>query len=232
MSASPDLLLLHGALGAGAQLAPLAQLLGSRYRVHVLDFEGHGDLPPRDRPFRISHFGENVIEYLDEHAVERAHVFGYSMGGYVALHLAAACPERVGDVATLGTKFDWTPDVAAREAGRLDPTAIRAKVPRFAEALADRHANAGGWEGVLARTADLLRELGYRPAVGARELSQVGQRVRIMVGDRDVTTSVEESAAAYRSLPAGELAVLPCTPHPLEQVDCAMLARTLVDYFD
>jgi pimeloyl-ACP methyl ester carboxylesterase len=231
MSASSDLLLLHGALGASAQLAPLAEVLGSRYRVHLLDFEGHGDRPPRDRPFRVSHFGENVIEYLDERGVERAHVFGYSMGGYVALHLAAARPGRLGDVATLGTKFAWTPDVAAREAGRLDPAAIRAKVPRFADALAARHANAGGWEGVLARTAELLRELGDRPAVDAGGLSRVGQRVRIMVGDRDATTSVEESAAAYRNLPAGELAVLPRTPHPLEQVDCGMLARTLADYF-
>jgi pimeloyl-ACP methyl ester carboxylesterase len=153
------------------------------------------------------------------------------MGGYVALLLATTAPERVAAVATLGTKFHWDPGVAAREAGRLDPTAIRAKVPRFAEALAARHEGAGGWEGVLARTAELLRDLGDRPALGPAELSRVAQPARVMVGDRDATVSVEETAGAFRTLPAGELAVLPRTPHPLEQVDVGRLAAAVADFF-
>ena len=227
-----DLLLLHGALGASAQFAALAPLLAERHRVHVLDFEGHGATPPRDRPARIERLAEQLRAHLDAAGVERAHLFGYSMGGYVALHLAATQPARVARVVTLGTKFVWDAATAAREASRLDPAAIRAKVPRFADALAERHAGAGGGEGVLARTADLLRALGDAPPLGAEVLSTIVQPVRVMVGDRDATVSVEETAAAYRALPAGELAVLPRTPHPLEQVDAERLARTLGEFFD
>jgi pimeloyl-ACP methyl ester carboxylesterase len=227
-----DLLLLHGALGASAQFAALAPLLADRFRVHAPDFEGHGAAPSRGRPFAMTHFAENVLAHLDAHGIERANVFGYSMGGYAALHLAATHPERVAAIATLGTKFVWDPATAAREAGRLDPAVIRTKVPRFAEALAERHAGAGGWERVLSDTAALLRDLGERPPLTPEVLATIPHRVRAMVGDRDATVSVEETAAAYRSLPAGELAVLPRTPHPLEQVDAARLASALIEFFD
>jgi pimeloyl-ACP methyl ester carboxylesterase len=226
-----DLLLLHGALGASAQFTPLIDRLGATFRVHTLDFEGHGSTPPRDRPFRIRHFAEDVLEYLDAHAIKRAGIFGYSMGGYVALVLAAGHPERATRVVTLGTKFRWDPDTAARDAARLDPAVIRARVPRFADALAARHERAGGWERVVAATAECLRDLGENPVLTDEVLAGIAIPVRVMVGDRDNTVSVEESAGAARVLPQGELAVLPRTPHPIEQVDPARLAGLLDDFF-
>lgn len=228
MTSTHDFVLLHGALGAGAQLDALAGALPPAYRVHQLDFEGHGGAPPRDRPFRIESFAENVLEMLDARGIARARFFGYSMGGYVALHLASRFPERVDAVATLGTKFRWDPAAAAREAGRLDPAVIRAKVPRFAEALEARHERAGGWEQVLARTAEFLRALGERPELTDAVLSTIAQPVRILVGERDATVSVEESAAVAQLLQNGSHAVLPDAPHPIEQVDVAALAQSIL----
>ena len=40
-----DIVLLHGALGAAEQLAPLAERLSGRGRVHVVELEGHGRTP-------------------------------------------------------------------------------------------------------------------------------------------------------------------------------------------
>lgn len=227
---APDLVLLHGALGARSQLAPLAEALRPAFRVHLLDFEGHGDAPPPDHPFGVDAFGANVLALLDAAGVGRARFFGYSMGGYVALHLAATHPHRVERIATLGTKFRWDADTAAREAARLDPVTIRAKVPRFADALVARHAGAGGWERVLAATADFLHDLGARPALTDAVLRCIPHPVRVIVGDRDATVSVEESAAAAESLPAAELTVLPDTPHPIEQVPPERLAPILLDF--
>jgi pimeloyl-ACP methyl ester carboxylesterase len=226
-----DLLLLHGALGASVQFGPLIASLEPSFRVHTLDFEGHGSAPSRGHPFRIQHFADDVVALLDRENIERADIVGYSMGGYVALHLATGQPGRVGRIATLGTKFWWDPATAAREAARLDPDTIRAKIPRFAEALAARHADAGGWETVLANTADCLRELGARPLLTESTLERIPHSVRIIVGDRDTTVSVEETAAVARALRAGELAVLPRTPHPIEQVDLARLTPVLMEFF-
>jgi pimeloyl-ACP methyl ester carboxylesterase len=225
------LVLLHGALGAGSQLDTLAQALQSRFTVHRLDFEGHGATSARGRPFRMEHFAENVIDLLDANGIAQAAMFGYSMGGYVAVHLAGAHPGRVAKVATLGTKYRWNQGIAAREAARLDPAVIRKKVPRFAEILAARHEKAGGWEAVLARTADLLQHLGDHPRLSDASLASITIPVRVIVGDRDATVSVDEGMAVVRALGAGSLTVLADTPHPIEQVDLADLVPVLLEFF-
>ena len=225
-----NLVLLHGALGGSEQFRPLAQALEPDLAVHLLDFEGHAQAASRDRPFRVEHFVENVRELIESKRIAKAHIFGYSMGGYVALCLALAHPERVGSIVTLGTKYRWDPATAAREAARLDPAVIRAKVPRFADALQARHARAGGWELVLDRTADFLRNLGDQPVLTEESLSQIPHSVRVLVGDRDNTVSVDEGASVAKLLPGGSTTVLADTPHPIEQVSIELLATELRNF--
>jgi pimeloyl-ACP methyl ester carboxylesterase len=225
-----SLLLVHGALGAASQVAPLADVLRDSYDVHCVELRGHGDSPVVAGEFRTEFFAQDVRELMAARSIERAAIFGYSMGGYVALYLAARSPELVTAVATLGTKLAWTPEVATRETSRLDAATIRAKVPKFAELLERRHAGAGGWEGVLANTATLMRSLGDSPVVDAALLATVQQRARLMVGDRDNVVSVDETLGAARSLASGDAAVLPSTPHPFEQVRVDLLAAMLRDF--
>jgi len=222
-----DIVLLHGALGASRQLDPLADALRPRFRVHQLDFEGHADSPDRGRPYGVESFGENVLELLDTRGIVRADIFGYSMGGYVAVHLAARHPDRVARVTSLGTKFRWDPATAARESARLDPAVIRAKVPRFAETLEARHARTGGWESVLSRTAAFLAALGDDPPLTDAMLAQIEHPVRIMVGERDTTVSIEEATEVAGRLRYGAVTVLADTPHPIEQVKVEALVAAL-----
>jgi pimeloyl-ACP methyl ester carboxylesterase len=187
------ILLLHGALGAAAQLAPLGAALralaGGALAVHAIDFEGHGAAAPSGRPYRTAGFVDNVRDALDRLGIDRAPIFGYSMGGYVALALAAAEP-----------------------------------------ALAARHAAAGGWEGVLERTREMMHALGARPDLDDETLRGLAVPARVAVGDRDATVGVEESAAVVRLLAEGELEVLPRTPHPLEKVPMERLARSILEF--
>ncbi len=227
----PPLVLLHGALGAAAQFAPFVPLLTAHFRVYTLDFAGHGPRPASPDGWRLTHFADNLAELLMTENLGPARVFGYSMGGYAALVLAIRQPALIHSVLTLGTKFVWDEPTAAREAARLEPAAMLAKVPAFTETLADRHAAGAGWEVVLRGTAEVLRDLGHTPLLTADVLAGIRQPVRVLVGDRDATVSVEETAAAYRALPAGELGVLPGSPHPLERVPPAALVAQLLDFF-
>src|SRR5262245_22601363 len=102
-----QLLLLHGALGTSSQFDELKKLLQQDFEIVALDFEGHGNSPMKDRPFRIQHFAENVLEFLDERRIDSIHIFGYSMGGHVALTLASTHPRKVKSVFTIATKFQW-----------------------------------------------------------------------------------------------------------------------------
>lgn len=225
----PTLLLLHGALGASDLFAPLLPLLDDRYRVHTLDFEGHGRNAPPTRPVCIEHFVENVVGCMSRLDVERAHVFGYSMGGFVACAAARAHPQRIRSIATLGTIFRWNREVAAREAAFLDPQAIAAKVPRFARALAERHTEAG-WERLVHGTRDMLWALAEQGGMTPGELQALPHRVRIMVGDRDPSIDLANSHEIARALPRGELEVLPGTPHPFEKVPLDRLAFSLSEF--
>lgn len=226
------LLLLHGALGSASQVAPLGALLADAHDVHAVELEGHGDTPPSETSYNVGRFAQGVREFMSERRIERAAIFGYSMGGYVALHLAAESPDLVTSVATLATKLAWTPAVAARETSRLIPATIRAKVPAFADVLERRHANAGGWETVLAKTSALMIELGERPVVDTATFARLPQRIRLLVGDRDNVVTVDETAAAARAIGRGELGVLPSTSHPFEQVRLPLLATLLREFVE
>ena len=227
----PDVILIHGALGAIDQLERLASLLSPRIIAHRLELEGHGSRPS-STPFSTQRFVLNVREFMARKGIARASIFGYSMGGYVALDLAAESPDLVGRVATLGTKLAWTPEAAAKETTRLHAPTIRAKVPRFADLLEQRHARAGGWELMLERTSAFMTSLGTQPVIDDAVLGRITQAARLMVGDRDNVVSVDETRRGASAVLCGELAVLPNTPHPIEQVRLPLLAALLNEFFD
>ena len=223
------LLLLHGALGASDQMAPLASLLESRFQLLVPDLPGHG-AAPLDGPFTTAALAQSLIKWLDQQALGALDVFGYSMGGYIALETARHRPDHFRSIATLGTKFAWSPEVVRRELRLLDPAMIRTKVPVFADLLARRH-QALPWEEVLRNTAALMTALGDTPLLTVEVLATVPHRVRVMVGDRDGTVSVEESLTAAKALPQGQLEVLPLTPHPFEKAPFARIASSLTEFW-
>lgn len=224
------LLLLHGALGASAQFVPLTSLLSEKFDIHTLDFEGHGkSSASSERPFRIEHFAENVVSYLDSHSLGTCDIVGYSMGGYVALHLAATLPERVNRILTLATKFRWNPETSAKESGFLDAEKIEAKVPKYAQFLQSLHG--GKWRENLSATREMMIHLGDNPVLSPSVLSCVNHRVRIGLGDRDAMVSFDETVEAYKALPNGELQVFPQTQHPLEKVSATVFADSIKQFF-
>ncbi|WP_416518770.1 alpha/beta hydrolase [Streptomyces achromogenes] len=62
----------------------------------TLDYRGTGDSDKPDTPYSTELFARDVIAVLDELGIDRADVYGTSMGGRVAQHLAARHPHRVG----------------------------------------------------------------------------------------------------------------------------------------
>ncbi|MFD3002928.1 alpha/beta fold hydrolase [Pontibacter toksunensis] len=224
-----NLLLLHGALGAASTLAPLASALGDQYRVHVLDFTGHGGKALPQEPFSIQLFVQDTLLLLEEKGISCTHIFGYSMGGYAALSLAQQHPKCVKSIFTLATKFAWSPETAAIETKLLNPEKIEEKVPAFATTLATRH-HPQDWKQVVHKTAAMMLQLGEEPVLTAEVLQQIQVPVQIAVGDLDNMVSVEETLWAYRQLPNARLQVLPATRHPLETVAVDKLAQEIKQF--
>lgn len=217
-----NLLILHGALGASAQLQPLAHELQKDFMVHMPDFSGHGGQPFHSDGFSIKIFADDIVQYMDRCALDKVPIFGYSMGGYVGMYMARHYPQRVDKLVTLATKYHWDAATAAREIQMLIPEKIEQKIPAFAEVLRNRHAP-NDWKEVLKKTADMMAELGNDNTLKPDDYAAVMHPVLVLLGDGDKMITLEETVAVYKSLPNSRMGMLPGTAHPIEQVDPALL---------
>ena len=110
-------ILIHGFV-ANAQLNWIApgifQGLASDYRVIALDNRGHGRSgKPHDAASYGPQMAKDVINLMDHLGIEKAHVAGYSLGGFITTHLISEYPERLLSAAPCGA--GWSAPGDARE---------------------------------------------------------------------------------------------------------------------
>lgn len=222
------LLLLHGAIGVKDQLEPLADQLKGKYHVHLLDFSGHGGTTLPD-VFSIPVFAADVLEYLKEKNIQKVSIFGYSMGGYVAMYLARHYPQVIDKIITLATKFHWDNETAQRESAMLNADKILEKLPAFAGQLEKRHAP-NDWKTVLEKTKHMLLELGRDNTLNLKDYTHIAANSLLLLGDKDKMITREETLAVQKALLHAEFRLLADTQHPLEQVDTQLLAGIIVEF--
>ena len=223
------ILLLHGALGSAAQFDALRPFLPAARPVFALNFPGHGGLPT-DEPFSVARFSDAVLDFLVKENLQQADIFGYSMGGYVALHLAWKHPERVRRIFTLGTKLAWSPETAAGMNRMFDVEKIETKVPQFADTLSRTH-HPLDWKDVCRNTATFLHDLGNGAGLPPEAFGQIFCPVLIGLGELDHVVTPEESRTVAEALPTGRFEILAGCKHPIEQVNVVLLAEQLRDFF-
>lgn len=227
---SDRLLILHGALGSAHQFTDVGKRLSDiGMDVAVLEFVGHGRQPDVSGPWTMDLFVKQLESFLVDQKWTAAHIFGYSMGGYVAMELAKRRPDLVGRILTLGTKLDWTPEGAQAETRMLDAEKIATKVPHFAKDLATRHGE-DHWKTVLTKTASMMIDLGHSPRLTTETMDQVHCPVRLMLGDRDEMVTLEETRSFQQATPGSELSVLPGTRHPIEKVRSDLVNWHIQDF--
>ncbi|MGM0506817.1 MAG: alpha/beta fold hydrolase [Bacteroidota bacterium] len=137
VSRNPDLpwmLLLHGFLGCGETLRPLARRLDSDCNPLLIDLPGHGQtrsvrdelLPngePEDDPvpgFQTRSQIEDLSSILDRLQCGPVWLYGYSMGGRLALQLAASYPDLISGLILESSTAGIVDQAARRERQNLD----------------------------------------------------------------------------------------------------------------
>jgi pimeloyl-ACP methyl ester carboxylesterase len=223
------LLLLHGAIGSKAQFDAFARLK-EKFVVHTMNFSGHGGRDFADE-FTIEKFADDVLDYLSQHNLTSVNIFGYSMGGYVALYLAKHHPEKVNAAFTFATKFNWTPEVAEHQTKLQNAEKIEEKIPDFARQLEQLHFPTS-WKLVLKKTSDMMSQLGRQNPLSVEDLNNIKQKVLIGIGDKDTMVTLEETITAYRNLPNSNLIVFPETPHAFEKLKHEKLISEITCFFN
>ena len=108
--ASPPLVLLHGGAANSHWWDWMGPELARNFHVLALDFPGHGMSEwPRPPRYRMQDFVGAVTGFAERLGVKRLDLVGHSMGGKIAMLVAAHHPARVGSLVVV----DATPDVSA-----------------------------------------------------------------------------------------------------------------------
>lgn len=137
-----------GSLGSTAAMwDPQVDAFEDRCRCVLIDHPGHGASPAGPGPYSISGLADDVVAALDRLDIERAHVAGLSIGGMIAMSLAARHADRIDRLALLCTSANLGPPdgwleraatVRADGAAAVAPTVVgRWFTPAYAEANTD-----------------------------------------------------------------------------------------------
>ena len=150
----PTVVLLHSSASSGRQWEALVQTLTPRFRVHAIDFHGHGKLAAwhRDTPLTLADDAALVAPLL----ADGAHIVGHSYGGAVALKVATMYPTLLRSlVAYEPVLFHWLIKNNERHGPVQDVIAVaesmRDRLARHedhsaAQVFVDFWSGAGAWE--------------------------------------------------------------------------------------
>ncbi len=140
---APPVLMLHGFLGTHATWQPLARVLRRQHHVVRPDLYGHGrsGIPADAQRLNPDGLARDLLALMAAVGRDPFSLVGYSMGGRIALRMAAAAPERVARLVLVSTSAG-IPDPEERQARR-----------RADGRLADQ-IDEGGLDGFLARWDD------------------------------------------------------------------------------
>ncbi len=97
------LILLHGWLESWGIWEATMEYLGEYYRTYALDFWGFGESDLYEGTYTVQDFVQLVQQFMYRLGIARAPLVGHSMGGTVALTMAAFHPQSVDKVVVIGS---------------------------------------------------------------------------------------------------------------------------------
>lgn len=103
-------ILIHGVLvnsDLNWRLPNVSQRLSKHYRVISIDLRGHGF---SSKPYGKENYGmklvKDIIDIMNELRIEKAHIVGYSLGGFISLKLATTYPDRAYSIIIGGAGWE------------------------------------------------------------------------------------------------------------------------------
>lgn len=219
------LLLIAGIPAVASDWASLAEPLSASRRVVAFDNRGSGGSTVTPGPYTTRQLAADAVALLDHLEIERADVFGMSLGGMIAQELALGWPDRVERL-VLGCTHAGVrhaapqPRDSARAfafetedwAERMRTLAPFAFAPNVGADLLERF--------IVKKSADVQDPAGYRAQIAAAlghdardRLGQIKAPTLILTGDEDRVIPAASSDVLRDGIPGSELRVIEGTGH-------------------
>ena len=214
------LVVLHGAYMTIDAMGEIVPELAKTRQVIAVELQGHGRTADVDRPLSYEQMADDTAALLRHLGIEQADVFGFSMGGGVALQVAIRHPEVVRKLVVASASY--TSDGMHPELLEMIPTLtpeVFAESP-IEEAYLQTAPNPDDFPTLVAK----LKQLDMEPfAWPPEDIRGIAAPTLLIIGDSDAIR-LEHAVALFRllgggvmgdlaGLPKSQLAVLPGTTH-------------------
>lgn len=235
----PPLVLLH-CLGVDHHFWDFATPLSAEFTLYRYDLPGHGASPTPAAGYGIADLSGQLARLLEEHHIGRVHLAGISLGGLVAQHFAATCPELVDRLILIDTTPRYTDEMrsmwaeraaAARQAG---PAALTEGLLKIWFSAAAIERDDPSVQYVRSTSAKCSGE-GYAlacEALAAADLRSLSAQIRaatlVICGDQDIPSFLDASRLLSSTVPQATLAWIPQARHAsvLERPDIGLRMMT------
>lgn len=225
-------LVIHGGLSHIATMTPVILALAHTRRVIAFDCRGMGKSNLGDAPLRYAQLAEDSFAVLDALGVARCAIVGFSDGGVTGLRMAAAEPDRVNALVTIGSRWRIEDTAHIWEAFGMASRAGMANSP-FAPILADydRLSPDQDFDRLGAQSIAMWRDTGETGYPGER-VKTITAPVLVATGDRDPIMPPARCLALHEALCTSEFLVLPRAAHAAYLEQPALFNRALVDFLE
>lgn len=188
------LILLHGNGEDCSYFVHQMEPFAKHFRVIAIDTRGHGQTPRGEASFSIRQFAEDLLDFMNLHQIEKAHILGFSDGGNIAMVFALMHPERVEKLILNGAN--------------LNASGVKRKVQIPIE-IGYRIAKLFATKSPAARkNAEMLGLMVNDPNVKAEELSCIQNPTLVIAGEKDMIKDSHTRLIA-KSIPGAMLSIIP-----------------------
>jgi pimeloyl-ACP methyl ester carboxylesterase len=238
--AGHPVVLIHGALsGIGTSFGTFLPLLTKTRRVIAVELQAHGRTPDIDRPLTVGHFAADVVELLDRLGVDRADVFGWSMGAAVALQLGTHHADRVGRLVLASVSFDADGVHPGLMDGIQDLQPEHLHGSEFHDEYLRTAPDPAGWATLVTKIKAFDAD---PPRWSADQIRALAVPTMLVLGDSDIIRP-EHAVQMFRllgggvagdltGLPACRLAILPGTTHTGIPQRAELIAPMIEEFLD
>ncbi len=237
------LVLLHGGLGTiDTMFGQLLPLLARDRQVVAVELQGHGHTAGIGRAMSFEAMADDVAALVGQLGFEKADIFGYSLGGGVALQTAIRHPEAVRRLVLVSSTFKrdgWYPEVLAGMASMNAEAARAMEGSPMHEAYVRAAPRPRDWSALVTRLGQMLG----KDYDWSRGVSALKTPTLIVIGDADSVRpahAVElfgllgggKADGGMGGLPNSQLAVLPGTTHFMILTRTDLLLPIVVPFLD
>ncbi len=188
------LILLHGNGEDCGYFVHQMEPFAKHFRVIAIDTRGHGQTPRGEASFSIRQFAEDLLDFMNLHQIEKAHILGFSDGGNIAMVFALMHPERVEKLILNGAN--------------LNASGVKRKVQIPIE-IGYRIAKIFATKSPAARkNAEMLGLMVNDPNVKAEEISCIQNPTLVIAGEKDMIKDSHTRLIA-KSIPGAMLSIIP-----------------------